>query len=81
MSCSSGYDCLKEGGLILDDFLPLGNRVKNGDSYLLDKHLAPVFTVVLLKVQFFSCALLGAQLPAFSEPGLWKSVLWFHFPF
>lgn len=53
--------------MILADFLPLGKRVKNGDLYLLDKHLASIFIVVLLKVKLFSCAVLCAQLSAFSS--------------
>lgn len=55
VSCSNRWQCLKEGDLILAHLLPLGNGMKKGDSYLLDKRLAPDFTAELLKVKLFSC--------------------------
>lgn len=55
VSCSNRWQCLKEGDLILAHFLPLGNGLKTGDSYLLDN--APDFIAELLKVKLFSCGL------------------------
>lgn len=43
--------------MILVHFLPLGNGMKMGDFYLLDKCLAPDFTAKLFKVKLFSCGL------------------------